>query len=77
MVTGVPYSKEVNKERRKVALTCLVMIAQPIFDCKRYAKWKRILTKITAYSLTHDELHEAETYWIKQAQSNLFGRLKK
>ena len=46
MVTGAPYSKEVNKERKKVTITCLVMIAQPIFDCKRYAKWKRILTKL-------------------------------
>ena len=48
METGVPDNEEVNKERRKVTITCPVTATQPIFDCERSARWKRIV-RITAY----------------------------
>ena len=48
METGVPDKEEVNKERRKVTITCPVTATQPIFDCERFARWKRIV-RITAY----------------------------
>ena len=48
MEMGIPDAQEVNKERRKVTVTCPVTVAHPIFDCQRYAKWKRIV-RVTAY----------------------------
>jgi hypothetical protein len=48
MEMGTPDAQEVNKERRKVTVTCPVTVAHPIFDCQRYAKWKRIF-RVTAY----------------------------
>jgi hypothetical protein len=98
MEMGIPDAQEVNKERRKVTVTCPVTVAHPIFDCQRYAKWKRIV-RVTAYiqrfgrnlhakrndentqpelgPLTGEELQAAEEYWLKQAQSSLFQRMKK
>ncbi|XP_028405249.1 uncharacterized protein LOC114527754 [Dendronephthya gigantea] len=98
METGMPNQNKVNEERRKVTITCSVNIAQPIFDCQRYARWKRVV-RITAYvqrfgrnlrikkgngdtprelgPLTGEELQAAKEYWIKQAQSSLFERVKK
>lgn len=37
-----------GKERRKIIVTAPVTVTQPIFDCQRYSKWKRIV-RITAY----------------------------
>ena len=48
MEMGIPDAQEVNKERKKVTVTCPVTVAHPIFDCQRYAKWKRIV-RVTAY----------------------------
>ena len=45
---GYTGAQEINKEKRKVTVTCPVTVAHPIFDCQHYAKWKRIV-RITAY----------------------------
>jgi hypothetical protein len=92
MEMGIPDAQEVNKERRKVTVACPVTVAHPILDCQRYAKWKRIV-RVTAYiqrfgrndentqpelgPLTGEELQAAEEYWLEQAQSSLFQRMKK
>ena len=47
METGMPNQREVNDERRKVTITCPVTVTQPMFDCQRYSKWKRVV-RITA-----------------------------
>ena len=50
METSVPDKKEVDKERRKVEIVCPLTIAKPIFDPKRYSKWKQVI-RVTSYVL--------------------------
>ena len=50
METSAPDKKEVDKERRKVEIVCPLTIAKPIFDPKRYSKWKRVI-RVTSYVL--------------------------
>ena len=45
---GTPNMKEVNKERRKVTITCATCVLDPVFDCTKFSSWKRLL-RTTAY----------------------------
>ena len=47
---GVPDMTEVNRERRKVQITCAVAVCQPVMDCREFSTWKRLL-RVTAYVL--------------------------
>jgi hypothetical protein len=48
--SGVPDMKELNKERRKVTITCATNVLEPIIDCTKFSSWKRLL-RTTAYVL--------------------------
>jgi transposase InsO family protein len=48
METGIPDRKEIDKERRQVKIVCPVAVSKPLFDCKRFSKWKRVI-RITSY----------------------------
>ena len=45
---GTPNMKEVNKERRKVTITCATCVLDPVVDCTKFSSWKRLL-RTTAY----------------------------
>ena len=45
---GVPDMTEVNRERRKVQITCAAAICQPVMDCREFSTWTRLL-RVTAY----------------------------
>ena len=47
---GTPNIKEVNKEQRKVTMTCAVNVLTPILECTKFSSWKRLL-RTTAYVL--------------------------
>ena len=47
---GVPDMTEVNRERRKVQITCAAAVCQPVMDCREFSTWKRLL-RVTAYVL--------------------------
>ena len=47
---GTANMKEVNEERRRVAMTRATHPPQLIFDCTKFSSWKRLL-RITAYVL--------------------------
>jgi hypothetical protein len=36
----VPNMKEVNKERRKVRMTCAVAVPEPVIKCEDFSKWR-------------------------------------
>ena len=39
---------EVNRERRKVQITCAAAVCQPVMDCREFSTWRRLL-RVTAY----------------------------
>lgn len=45
---GTPDMKEVNRERRKVTITCATTVLKPVLDCTKFSSWKRLL-RVTAY----------------------------
>ena len=45
---GTPDAKEVNKERRKVHISCPIAVLQPILNCEDFSKWRWLL-RVTAY----------------------------
>ena len=45
---GTVDKEEVDKERRKVHITCPVTVLPPIIKCEDYSSWK-ILLRMTAY----------------------------
>ena len=45
---GAPDVTEVNKERRKVQITCAAAVCQPIINCQEFSTWRRLL-RVTAY----------------------------
>jgi hypothetical protein len=45
---GTPNMKEVNKERRKVIMSCATNADTPMIDCTKFSCWKRLL-RVTAY----------------------------
>ena len=45
---GVPDMTEVNRERRKVQITCAAAVCQPVMDCREFSTWRRLL-RVTAY----------------------------
>ena len=47
---GVPDMTEVNRERRKVQITCAAAVCQPVMDCREFSTWRRLL-RVTAYVL--------------------------
>ncbi|KAL9964668.1 hypothetical protein ACROYT_G028343 [Oculina patagonica] len=47
---GAPDVTEVNKERRKVQITCAAAVCQPIINCQEFSAWRRLL-RVTAYVL--------------------------
>jgi hypothetical protein len=50
MEQDVPNMSEVNKERRKIRITCATTIAEPVIKCEVFSKWRRLL-RVTAYVL--------------------------
>jgi hypothetical protein len=48
METGIADRKEIDKEKRQVKIVCSVAVSKPLFDCKRFSKWKRVI-RITSY----------------------------
>ena len=48
MEHGVPDMAEVNKERRKVQITCVVAVRQPVLNCREFSAWRRLL-RVTDY----------------------------
>ena len=40
--------KEVERERRKVQITCLVTLSQPVLKCEDFSSWRELL-QVTAY----------------------------
>jgi hypothetical protein len=50
MEQDVPSSCEINKERRKIRITCATMTAQPVIKCEVFSNWRRLL-RVTAYVL--------------------------
>ena len=47
---GAPDVTEVNKERRKVQITCAAAVCQPIINCQEFSTRRRLL-RVTAYVL--------------------------
>lgn len=47
---GAPDVTEVNKERRKVQITCAAAVCQPVINCREFSTWRRLL-RVTAYVL--------------------------
>ena len=45
---GTPDAKEVDKERRKVHISCPIAVSQPVLNCEDFSKWRRLL-RVTAY----------------------------
>lgn len=45
---GIPDITEVNKERRKVQITCAAVFFQPVMDRREFSTWRRLLG-VTAY----------------------------
>ena len=48
MEHGVPDMAEVNKERRKVQIICVVAVRQPVLNCREFSAWRRLL-RVTDY----------------------------
>ena len=44
----VPDKNEVDKERRKIRITCATTVPEPVIKCKDFSKWRRLL-RVTAY----------------------------
>ena len=47
---GILDFKQVNKEKRKVQITCPASVNEPVIDCRKFSTWKRLL-KVTAYGI--------------------------
>ena len=48
MEHGWPDMTEVNKERRKIQITCAVAVRHPVLNCRDFSKWRRLI-RVTAY----------------------------
>jgi hypothetical protein len=48
METDIPDRKEIDKECRQVKIVYPIAVSKPLFDCKRFSKWKRVI-RITSY----------------------------
>ena len=47
MEHGSPDMTEVNKERRKIQITCAVAVRHPVLNCRDFSKWRRLI-RVTA-----------------------------
>ena len=78
MKHGVPNMAEVNKERRKVQITCVTAyVFRFCYNLRRKSRQETNAQEKRVGPLSAEEIQDLEKYWTKKTQSSLFKRMEK